>query len=216
MQERRDQIIRQHFAVDFFLALTAAAERKVELTATQVIEMMGEKAAILGTRVGMLQSEAMDPIHDRVFDIEARAGRMPQPPPILLDLAGGHIEIQYLGPLAQAQIRLSRSRSIQAGIALVGQIASVAPTALDVVDWDGAVIESLDSSGFPMHLIRPPEQVAAIRQQRSQMMQQEKQVEMMTPMAKLLRAAGPKPEKGSPAQKLLSPEETEAPVLGGA
>jgi hypothetical protein len=204
-QDRADGIIRQHFAVDFFLMLSQAAANKVELTATQTIEMMGEKAAVLGTRVGMLQSEALDPIHDRVFDIENRAGRMPTPPPILQDMTDGRIEIQYLGPLAQAQIRLSKSRSIQSGIALVSQIATVAPTAMDVVDWDGSVVEALDSAGFPMHLIRNPEQITEIRQQRQQQMEAQQQMESLNPISKALRAGGTKPEEGSPVQQLLNP-----------
>jgi hypothetical protein len=211
-QDRVDAIIRQHFAVDFFLMLSQAAANKVELTATQTVEMMGEKAAVLGTRVGMLQSEALDPIHDRVFDIEARAGRMPPPPAILQELSDGKIEIQYLGPLAQAQIRLSKSRSIASGISLVTQIAAVAPTAMDVVDWDGSVVEALDSSGFPMHLIRTPEQIMAIRQQRQQQEQAQQQLEALNPISKALRAGGTKPEEGSPVQQLINP----APEQGAA
>lgn len=215
MQERADKVIRDHFAVDFFLMLTMAAANKVDLTATQVIEMMGEKAAVLGTRVGMLQSEALDPIHDRIFDIEMRAGRMPPPPPILQEYAGGRVEIQYLGPLAQAQIRLSKSRSIQAGIAMVSQIAAVAPTALDMVDWDGAVVEALDSSGFPAHLIRPEADVTAIRTQRMHQQQMQQQVEALGPMSKMLRAGKDKPEPGSPMQQLLNPDETAQLAAGG-
>jgi hypothetical protein len=208
-QERTKQIIRDHYAVDFFLALTMAAQQKIELTATQVMEMAGEKAAVLGTRVGMLQSEALDPIHDRVFEIEYRSGRMPTPPPVLQEAYGGMVEIEYMGPLAQAQLRLSKERSIQAGITLVSQIAQVNPTCLDMIDWDGAIEDALDSTGFPSNRIRTPEQVTAIRQQRLQAQERDKKIETMTPMAKLLRAAGPKPEPGSPAQKLMSPEETE-------
>jgi hypothetical protein len=214
-QDRTDKVIRDHFAVDFFLMLTMAAENKVDLTATQVIEMMGEKAAVLGTRVGMLQSEALDPIHDRVFDIEMRAGRMPEPPPILQDYAGGRIEIQYLGPLAQAQVRLSKSRSIQAGISLVAQIAAVSPTALDMVDWDGAVIEALDSSGFPAHLVRSDEQIAAIRQQRIAAEQKAQAVEALGPISKAMRAGKDKPEAGSPMGMLMNPEETQETAGAG-
>lgn len=208
--DRTQKIIRDHYAVDFFLMLTMAAANKVDLTATQVIEMMGEKAAVLGTRVGMLQSEALDPIHDRVFDIEYRAGRMPAPPQVLQDVMGGRIEIDYLGPLAQAQIRLSKSRSIQAGISFATQIAQISPASLDKIDWDKATVEALDSAGFPQNCLRPDEQVTAIRQNRMKQQQAQEQVDSMGPMAKLLRAGTSKPETGSPAQKILMPEESEA------
>jgi hypothetical protein len=212
-QERTKAIIRDHFAVDFFVALTMASQQGTELTATQVVHMMGEKASVLGTRVGMLQSEALEPIHERVFDIEVAAGRMPMPPPIVQQYAmmtGEKVRVEYLGPLAQAQIHGTKARAIEAGIQMTAQIAQIMPTALDVVDWDATTIDALEAAGFPMNRIRPEQEVANIRQSRLQQMQHQDQVEMMTPMAKLLRAAGPKPEPGSPAQKLLNPEQTEA------
>jgi hypothetical protein len=205
-QERTDKAIRDHFAVDFFLALTMAAQDKVEMTATQVIEIMGEKAAILGTRVGMLQSEALDPIHDRVFDIEMRAGRLPPPPDILMEASNGRIQVQYLGPLAQAQIRLSKSRSITAGVALVGQVATIAPASIDIVDWDEVTRQSLDATGFPQGCLRSEEEVMAIRQSRAEAEQQQQQIEALPQVAKAMRFGGIKPDEGSPVDQMMNPQ----------
>ena len=87
-QDRTDKSIKEFFHVDFFLMLAQAAANKVEMTATQVMEMGAEKAAILGVRIGRKETELDNPIHDRVFAIEKKAKRLPSPPPILFEYAG--------------------------------------------------------------------------------------------------------------------------------
>ena len=210
--ERTQKVIENFFAVPFFMALTMAAADKVEMTATQVVEMMGEKAVVLVTRIGMLEAEGLNPIHDRVFEIEARSGRMPEPPGILRDYAGARMEIQYLGMLAQAQMRLSKVRSIQSGLGLVTQVMQVEPTAGDVVDWDEVIKEAFDSTGFPESCMRDEEQVSEIRQQRQKEQQAQQQIEAMGPMSKILRAGKDKPEPGSPAQQILNPEQSQGAI----
>lgn len=218
MQERSQRIIENNFAVPFFMALTQAAQMKVELTATQVFEMMGEKATVLCTRIGMLESEGLDPMMDRVFEIEARAGRMPQPPGILQELMGAQMEVQYTGPLARLQMRLSKMRSIQSGIGIATQIASVSPEAAELVstkvNWLKTVEEIFDATGFPQSCLNSDEDVAKIMQAKLKTQQQQQQVENLTPISKALRAGAVKPEKGSPAQELIHPEQTEGQPVG--
>jgi len=104
-QDRVRQVVNQHFHTDVFMMMSqlASAGNSERMVIEQVQELQGEKAAILGTRVGNLQSEAFDPLIARVFQIEAEAGRIPKPPDILLQYQHGPVEVQYLGPLAQAQ-----------------------------------------------------------------------------------------------------------------
>jgi len=78
-QQRVGQIINQHFHTDVFMLMSQLAQAKASerMVTEQIFELMNEKAAILGTRVGNLQSEAFDPLIYRVFTIEANAGRIP-------------------------------------------------------------------------------------------------------------------------------------------
>lgn len=204
-QDRMDNAIKEFFHVPFFLMLWQAAMNKVELTATQVIGMQGEQAAVLGTRVGRLESEACNPIHDRVFEIEQKAGRMPEPPQILYDYSGHRIEIDYIGPLAQAQKRLVKTRSIQAGIQLTAELANiVGPQALDYVDVDNTVMEILESTGFPPSLIRSEDDVREIRAMRQKQQDLAMQTEMITKLAKASQAAGKATQQGSPLDALVN------------
>lgn len=202
-QKETQNAIKEHFHVNFFLMLYQAAFNKVDLTATQVIGMQGEQAAVLGTRVGRLESEAFDQIIDGQFYIENRAGRMPETPEIVLETGNGQIEIDYLGPLAQAQRRLTKTRQIQAGVQLVTEIANIHPAAMDVPDWDAIVVESLDASGFPAKLIRDDDEIERIRQARQEHQQMQEQVEAIPKVAKGMTAAGKEVSPNSVMGKMM-------------
>src|SRR5208283_3578371 len=178
-QDRVRQIINEHFHTDVFMLMSQLSQRgnQSRMVMEQVQELQGEKAAILGTRVGNLQSEAFDPLISRVYSIESMAGRIPTPPDILLESIHGPVEIQYLGPLAQAQTRLTKVRAITTGLQLLTQIAQNNPTSIDVVDYDKAAMEVLEAVMFPASCYRDPRQIAAIRDQRNKMMQQERTAE---------------------------------------
>lgn len=204
-QDRVTQVINQHFHTDVFMMMSNIANEKGmgRPVTEQILEMQGEKAAILGTRVGNLQSEAFDPLINRVYSIEAAAGRIPMPPDILLETVHGPVEVQYLGPLAQAQTRLTKVRSIQTGLSLLTQIAQNNPVSIDVVDYDRAALEVLEAVQFPASCVRDPRMVQMIRQTRSQQQQQAEQVEAAPKLAKAAAALSKAPEAGSALKLLL-------------
>lgn len=208
-QDRVARIVNEHFYTDVFQMMSqlATAGRSERMVTEQIAELQGEKAAILGTRVGNLQSEAFDPIIDRVYQIEAEAGRIPTPPDILLNTIHSGVEIQYLGPLAQAQTRLTKVRSIQSGLQLVTQIAQINPTSVDMVDYDQAALEVLDAVSFPASCVRDTKQVTAIRQQRNQLAAQERQTEAIPKLAKAASALSKSPESGSILKELMGGED---------
>lgn len=183
-EERVQKIIEDHFKVDFFLML-ARAER--EMTATEVLEKSGEKAAVLGTTIGRLNSEALNPLIDRVFDILYRAGKLPEPPEIVLEESDGRIEVDYLGPLAQAQRRFFRTQGIVAAFERAAPIIQIAPDVVDIIDTDKSMREVLDAAGAPAGTIRSEEAVAAIREARAQAAQRAAQQEEMAQTAGVVK-----------------------------
>lgn len=203
-QDRVRQIINQFFHTDVFamFAQLAASGKSERMVQEQIAELQGEKAAILGTRVGNLQSEAFDPLIYRVFSIEAAAGRIPSPPDILLESVHGPVEVQYLGPLAQAQTRLTKVRAITTGLSLLQNMAQFNPTVIDAVDIDAAAKEAMDAVGFPVELYRQPRQIAAIRDQRNKMAQQERTAENAPKLARAAASLSKAPEAGSIMKQL--------------
>lgn len=202
-QERIDKAIREHFHVDFFLMLYQAAFEKVDLTATQVVGMQGEQAAILGTRIGRFQSEALNPIMDRVFNIESRAGRMPEPPQILMDMGGAPIEVDYMGPMAQAQKRSFEVQGIRAGMEFIALMSQVFPEARDVVNVDKAAVRGLDSMGFPVGAQNTPDEIRAIREQRQKDLAMQQMIEQAETASKATQKLSKPIEEGSPMEMLM-------------
>jgi hypothetical protein len=204
-QQRVGQIINEHFHANTFTMLSQIGQQKGmgRPVTEQIFEMQSEKAAALGTRIGNLQSEAFDPLIARVFDIEARAGRIPDPPQILLDSEHNGVMVQYLGMLAQAQTRLSKVRSIQTSVALAMQISQFDPIALHAIDTDEMMREAMDASGMPVSCLRPPKAIAQIREMAEKQRRQQQQVENAPKIAKAAALAGKGAEPDSPLKQLM-------------
>jgi len=202
--QRTGRAIKEHFHVDFFLMLSQAAFNRTQMTATQVIEMQGEKAAILGTRIGRLQSEFLNPIIDQVFTIDADAGRLPAPPDIIMEHAGANLEVDYLGPLAQAQKRLFKTQTIQAALNSALPLAQAMPDTMDILDGDMTMREILETNGLPSKCIRDENVVKAIRQARLQQMQAQQQDQSILEVSKAIPGMSKAPEPGSPMDALGS------------
>ncbi len=203
MQDRIGKRIKDHFNVDFFLMLSRAAMQNVELTATQVIEMGGEKAAVLGPRIGRMEKEALSPIHDIVFSIEQRAGRMPAPPDILFEYAGSNIEVEYTGPIAQAQKKLFRAQGIQQGLEAIAGISQVYPEIRDLINPDETGTDLLSSRNFPQKDLNDEDTIKAIRQMRQKQNEQKQALEETIQTAKAMPAAGKEIHPNSAAGMLL-------------
>lgn len=173
-EDKKREAIEKHFKVDFFLML---ANLQRQATATEIIERQGEKAAVLGATIGRLNNECLNPIIDLVFDIEYRARRLPAPPQILIDYiaenGNGKINVDYLGPLAQAQKRLFRSQGVMRSLEALGPLAQTKPDIMDNFDFDLIAREIAESFGMPQKAIRSINDVEKLRQEREELMRQE-------------------------------------------
>jgi len=205
VEQRLQAIIKEHFFVDFFLML-ANAQRI--MTATEIIEKQGEKAAVLSAITGRFGTEGLDRIIHRALAIGVRAGRMPAPPDELLEYAGtrGKVDyqIQYLGPLAQAQRRLFKVQGIVRSLESLVPIFQIAPDSIDRFDWDEVVEEIADSNGMPERLMRSDEELAKIRQAKQMQQQQMQQLAQLEAMAKAMPGLSKAPEANSPVDAMIA------------
>jgi len=181
-EERSRQIIEEHFRVDFFLML-ARAEK--QMTATEILERQGEKAAVLGATIGRLNNECLNPVIDRVFELLMNSGRLPEPPGILLEYSGQNIDVEYLGPLAQAQRRLFRTQGISAALEQATPVLQLQQTltgradAADLIDFDETLREILDANGAPQKIILTEERLKALREAKAQAQEEAQQKQDM-------------------------------------
>jgi hypothetical protein len=190
-EEAIERSIREHFKVDFFLMLSQMQQQ--DMTATQVMEMQGEKAAVLGAIVGRLNSELLDPIFDRCFGIAYRNGWLPQIPP---EIQGGEtkLEIEYVGPLAQAQRRYYQTQGVNQALAQLLPLIEVAPNIRHRVNWDQLAKHLLVSNGMKESLINSDDEVAQIIQRERQQQQQLQQMQMAKDASEIYQKTAEKGE----------------------
>jgi len=204
-QDRVSKIINQHFHTDVFMMMSqlAAGGKSERMVTEQIAELQGEKAAILGTRVGNLQSEAFNPIINRVYSIESEAGRIPQPPDILIESIHGPVEVQYLGPLAQAQTRLTTVRQIQSFLSAAQQVAQFDPTIVHAVNGPEVLRIMRDALNAPVDIVYDDKTFASIIQGVNKLAEQQRNAETIPKMAKAASALAKAPEAGSILDKLM-------------
>lgn len=169
----------------FWLTLFQILVDNPQMTATEALLRAQEKGQLLAAPLGRQQTEWFGPMIRREVDILAEAGMLPTPPMELLpyldavetDQLGNvswdmaeDVEIEYTSPLA----RLIRSEDGVAIIRTFEQLtpfAQVDPTVLDIFDTEKLPRELADINGVPAKVLRSPDQVKAIRDNRQQRQQ---------------------------------------------
>jgi hypothetical protein len=181
--ERQTQKIQKAFFVDLFLML---AQQTPNMTATEVIERSQEKMLILGPVLGRLQTELLNPIIYRTFNIMMRKGLLPQVPQAL---AGTDWDVVYVSPLAKAQ-RAVQAKDMQTFLAIIGQMAQFAPSVLDKLDSDKIVDKFGKVYSIDPEVIKSDEDVEESRARQAQAMAQQQQMAMLQQGAALAKDAG--------------------------
>jgi hypothetical protein len=180
--DRKEKNIKQAFFVDLFLMLA----NQGNMTATEVIERTQEKMLILGPVLGRLQNELLNPIIYRTFNILMRRGKLGKIPAVL---DGVDWDVVYVSPLAKAQ-RALQAKDIQTFLAVVAQIAKMAPQVFDKIDSDMAVDKLARVYAVDPDIIFSDDEVQATRQSRAKQQEMMMKIQMMQQGAGIAREAG--------------------------
>ncbi|MDR2784562.1 MAG: head-tail connector protein [Treponema sp.] len=166
----QEERIKDWFHVGFFLMLQQ--QQTGGKTATEVIELQGEKAAVLSTMVNNLNA-ALQKIVQRTVDILFKQGKMPELP-AALQSARSPMKVEFLGVLAQAQKKAHETSGIMNGLQIanaVAQIARAVPQAAEAFDYvDFAVLlkGGFDAAAVSQLVIREEDDVRQLRAERAQ------------------------------------------------
>jgi len=195
------QIARLHEEIDdtFFIRffeMLSNVDRTTK-TAFEVSQMMGEKATLMSTIVDTYEQESIEPHIEALVLHETEAGRMPEIPDELLQ-AGATVNIRYLGPLAQLQRTLLKSKGTIDAITLIAQLAQLDEAVVWKFDWVEIAEEVAIAQGMQQKRIKSNQEVEAIRQQVEQQRQLAQQVEMAEKLGRATGGLSNKPEEGSP------------------
>lgn len=181
--DRVENRIRKFFFNDLFVSILQQDKR---MTATEVAKRHEEKLMMLGPVLERLQTELLDPIIDRTFNLLIESNRLPPPPP---ELEGMDLKIEYVSMLAQAQKMVGISAIEQTAV-FVGNLAQMNPNVLDKFDADEAVDQFAEMVGVPPNIIVPDEVVAETRGARAQKEEQQMMMqEGPKSMAEMAKAA---------------------------
>jgi hypothetical protein len=149
------------------------------MTATEVSQRVAEAFRQLIAVVTRMNSEALKPILERVYNLLDEAGMFPEPPE---ELEGEKLDIVFISSLAQAQQAVGIT-SVEQIIDLVTRLAQIDPTIVDKFNADEALNEVLRMNGAPVDIVRSNEDTEAIREARRVQEQQEKTAAVMSQMA---------------------------------
>jgi hypothetical protein len=151
----------------FFVTLFQILTDTPEMTATEVMERVAEKAALLSPTMGRLQSEFLGPTIEREIDLLAEIGRLPPMPPELVE-AEGEYEVVYTSPLAKSMYAEEVSgfmRAVEMGLNIAQ--ATQDTSSLDHFNFDDALPEIADYMAVPARWMNDPDVVAQKRGERA-------------------------------------------------
>ena len=172
MLETERAVIKDWFLVTLFRTLLE--DPRSNVTATEILQRAQEKGDIIAPQAGRLKSELYGPQIQREVGILLRQGRLPPPPPALLE-AGGEYEIEYVSEAA----RLQKSREvlgIRSTFEFVTAASAIDPAARFVMDMAEASRRVGEYEGTPSDLMRTPDQVAQMMAQEAEKQQAAEQL----------------------------------------
>jgi len=191
-------IVENDFLVDFFLMLQRGPQG---ITATEVMERQAEKAAVLGPIIGRIESDVLDRVIEIAFRQAGSEGRLKPPPPALAK-SGQPIEIDYIGPLAQAQKKFHVQQGVTHSINAFAPLLELEPTLHDLIDWDDLGRELLEHHGMPAKVIRDRIEIEKLRQAREKRMAEQQAAEQRGQLMQNYDKLAKPPQTGSPMDDL--------------
>lgn len=194
MMDKEREIIASAFLLDVFRVLV----ENPNMTATQTLELLQERATMLSPIGGRIEGEDLGPVTEREIGILTRAGQLPPMPPAMIE-ARGEYKITYTSPMRQA-MRASEAIAITRTFEQVIPLAEADPSALDAYDVPAAARLLGEINGVPPQIMRDVKDMQARTANRQQQAQQQAIVEaapQVSAAAKnitLMQAAGGRPQ----------------------
>jgi hypothetical protein len=122
---------------------------------------------LIGPTLGRLQSDVLDPLVQRSFNIMFRAGQLPELPE---GLTIGEMDIEYTGPLPRAQ-KMEEVQAIDRWSVGLANMAEIFPDALDLIDIDKAERRKAHLMGVPAIAMKSKEEIKQVREKREKQQQ---------------------------------------------
>lgn len=173
----------------FFVTLFQILQDRPEMTATEVLEHVADRASLLSPTMGRGQTEFLGPMTERDIDVLDELGVLPPMPPELVEAAGQY-EVQYTSPMAKglyAEEVSGFSRAVEFALGITE--ATQDPSHLDHFNFDVAIPEMADKTAVPTRWMASPEMLEEKRQSRQQQQDTQQAIEAAPAAAQVMNAA---------------------------
>ncbi len=161
--------------------------RQGRMTATEVMQLVEEKALVLGPVLERFQAELFDPVLERVFAIMSDDFGLIPPPPA--EIAGAGLRIDYTSMLAQAQKQAGLS-GMTHFLALAGEIAGRFPEAGLKINPDEAIDQLAYIDNVPPKVVRSDDEVSRLRAEAAAAERQRRELAGLGDAADIARKLG--------------------------
>lgn len=174
----------------FFVKLFQILVDTPEMTATEVMERVAEKAALLAPTMEQMQSEDLSPSFEREIDVLDQLGRLPEMPPELIE-AEGEYDVIWTSPLAKSQ----RAEEVSGFTRIVEMATAAAQVTQDTkplrrINFDRAIPEIADVLSVPPEWLHSDDEVAEQAGQDQQAQEIDQMAKAAPAMAGVMKAAG--------------------------
>lgn len=174
----------------FFVKLFQILVDTPEMTATEVMERVAEKAALLAPTMEQMQSEDLSPSFEREIDILDQLNRLPEMPPELIEAAGEY-DVVWTSPLAKSQ----RAEEVSGFTRIVEMATAAAQVTQDTrplrrINFDRAIPEIADVLSVPPEWLHSDDEVANQADQDAQAQEIDQMAKAAPAMAGVMKAAG--------------------------
>jgi hypothetical protein len=156
-------------------------QRNQRPTATEVEARRQEIMLMLGPLLENMNGSLLEPAIDRTFAIMMRSGRLPPPPP---EVQGEDVTPEFVSVMHQMQ-QATGLAGINTTLQYYGIMAQMKPEVLDNLNVDILAEEIIQITGVRPDAQIPPDEVAAMREQRAQMEQAKQMAEQAEPITKV-------------------------------
>jgi hypothetical protein len=199
--DRSERIIKGMMKTDFFMSISQLQQSSRDRTATEIMEIKAESAAVLGSVVGRIQSERLEPLVLMTMYIEKEAGRLPIPPEGIDP--NKVFTLQFVGPLAQSQKKYLRVQGITQGLGAAMQVAQQAPDTLMNFDMNWAVRELAIANGYPHEGLNTLQETQKMQQQAQEARAAQQKAQMENERLIAMGNGAKAPEPGSAAGMMM-------------
>jgi Bacteriophage head to tail connecting protein len=162
MKQKRDHIMRC-----FYADWIQREKKKERQTATEVMDDRDEMLQLMSPILGRLQTELCGPMLVRSYNLLVAHSRIPPAPP---QIAKRILSISYVSPAAIAQLA-TKATAIRRFMEELIPLAQQMPDIMDAIDPDEYAKQMALIQNVSRKILRSPEIIAQIRQQRAQQQQ---------------------------------------------